>query len=106
MLTLLRALMTLRDGRGASIPPGQIGLPRRFPSPAGTAAQLLLVLLAGWMNRPQQDVIAYIQEENRVLKSKLNGKRIGITNDKARRSLPPGQSANVFSDDAGRGPRW
>ncbi len=33
--------------------------------------QLLLVTLAGWINRQQQDVIDYIQEENRILKSKL-----------------------------------
>ena len=26
--------------------------------------QLLLVTLPGWLNRQQQDVIAYIQEEN------------------------------------------
>ncbi len=30
--------------------------------------QLLLVTLAGWINRQQQDVIAYIQEEIRILK--------------------------------------
>ena len=40
------------------------------------AWQFLLVSVAGWINRHQLDVIAYIQEENRVLKSKLKGKRI------------------------------
>jgi hypothetical protein len=35
--------------------------------------RLLLVTLAGWINRQQQDVIAYIQEENRILKNKLKG---------------------------------
>ncbi len=43
--------------------------------------QLLLVSLAGWVNRHQQDVIAYIQEENRILRSKLKGKRIRFTDD-------------------------
>ena len=33
--------------------------------------QLLLVCLAGWINRQQRDVIEYIQEENRVLRCKL-----------------------------------
>ena len=33
------------------------------------AWQLLLVALAGWMNRHQQNVIAYIHEENRILKA-------------------------------------
>ncbi len=47
--------------------------------------QLLLVTLAGWINRQQHDVIAYIQEENRILKSKLKGKRIRFTNDERRR---------------------
>ena len=41
--------------------------------------------LAGWINRQQQDVIAYIQEENRILKSKLEGKRIRFTDDERRR---------------------
>ena len=43
--------------------------------------QLLLVSLAGWINRHQQDVIAYTQEENRILKAKLKGKRIRFTDD-------------------------
>jgi len=30
--------------------------------------QVLLATLAGWLNRHQQDVIAYLVEENRVLK--------------------------------------
>jgi hypothetical protein len=30
--------------------------------------RILLVALAGWVNRRQLDVIAYLREENRVLK--------------------------------------
>jgi hypothetical protein len=30
--------------------------------------RFLLLMMAGWMNRRQQDVIAYLQEENRVLR--------------------------------------
>ena len=41
--------------------------------------QLLLVILAGWLNRQQYDVIAYIQEENWIVKSKLKGKRTRFT---------------------------
>jgi len=48
---------------------------------ASQAWRLLLVFLAGWVNRHQLDVIAYIQEENRVLKSKLKGKRIRFTDN-------------------------
>jgi hypothetical protein len=29
--------------------------------------RFLVLMMAGWMNRRQQDVIAYLQEENRVL---------------------------------------
>ncbi len=47
--------------------------------------QLLLVSLAGWINRHQQGVIAYIQEENRILKGKLKGRRIRFTDDQRRR---------------------
>ena len=43
--------------------------------------QLYLVILAGWINREQQDVIEYLRTENAVLKEKLGKKRIlGITN--------------------------
>jgi hypothetical protein len=48
-----------------------INQPRRF----------LLLTVAGWMNRKQQDVIAYLQEENRVLREQLGGKRLRFTDD-------------------------
>ncbi len=54
--------------------------------------QLLLVSLAGWINRHQQDVIAYIQEENRILKGKLKGKRIRFTDDERRRLAVKGKA--------------
>ena len=37
--------------------------------------QLMLISLAGWLNRLQQTVIAYIKEEIRILKAQLGGKR-------------------------------
>ena len=55
------------------------------------AWQLLLVAVAGWMNRHQQDVIAYIQEENSILKGKLKGKRIRFTDDERRRLAVKGK---------------
>ena len=36
--------------------------------------QVLLITVAGWVNRHQQDVIAYLVEENRVLKEQFGGK--------------------------------
>ncbi len=38
--------------------------------------QILLAALAGWVNRQQQHIIEYLQEENRVLKEQLGGKRL------------------------------
>jgi len=46
---------------------------------------LLLVAVAGWMNRNQQDVLAYLQEEVRILKEQL-GKKPHF-NDAQRRRL-------------------
>src|SRR5579862_5484822 len=37
---------------------------------------ILLVALAGWMNRQQQEVIEYLKEENRILREKLGPGRI------------------------------
>jgi len=33
--------------------------------------QLLFLILAGWINRHQQEVIEYLRTENQVLKEKL-----------------------------------
>ncbi len=56
------------------------------------AWQLLLVCVAGWINRHQLDVIAYLQEENKILKSKLKGKRIRFTDDERRRLAVKGKA--------------
>ena len=42
---------------------------------------LLVIALAGWLNRHQQDVIDYLIEENRVLKEQLEGKRLRFTDE-------------------------
>ena len=46
---------------------------------------LLLLIIAGWVNRHQQDVIEYLRTENQVLKEKLGKKRILLTDDQRRR---------------------
>ena len=33
--------------------------------------QVLMLIFAGWVNRHQQDVIEYLQEENRALREQL-----------------------------------
>ena len=35
-----------------------------------------MLVVAGWVNRQQQDVIDYLQKENRVLRAGLRGKRV------------------------------
>ena len=47
--------------------------------------RLLLISLAGWLNQQQQDVIDYLQEENRVLREQLGGKRLLFNDDQRRR---------------------
>ena len=37
--------------------------------------QFLLLVFAGWVNRHQAEVVAYLQEENRVLREPLGGRR-------------------------------
>jgi len=47
--------------------------------------RLLLISLAGWLNQQQQDIIDYLQEENRVLREQLRGKRVRFSDDQRRR---------------------
>jgi len=51
--------------------------------------QLLVAAVAGWVNKEQRDVIAYIMEENKVLKERLTvalgGRRLLLTDDQRRR---------------------
>jgi hypothetical protein len=47
--------------------------------------QVIIALVAGWINRHQQHVITYLKEENRVLKAKLPGSRLRLTDTERRR---------------------
>ena len=47
--------------------------------------QFLMLTVAGWVNRHQQEVIDYLQEENRVLREQLGGKRLRFTDVQRRR---------------------
>ena len=49
------------------------------------AFKLILVSLAGWMNRQQQHVIEYLQEEIRVLKEQQGDGRPKFTGEQRRR---------------------
>ena len=45
----------------------------------------MLIAVAGWMNQPQQHAIEYLREENRVLRERLGGRRLGLNDDQRRR---------------------
>jgi putative transposase len=53
--------------------------------------QLFLAAAAGWLNRHQQDVIAYLVEENRILKEQLGRRRLRLTDDQRRRLAAKGK---------------
>ena len=46
--------------------------------------QFLLLILAGWINRRQQDAVEYLITENRILRQKLGKKRILLGDDQRR----------------------
>lgn len=48
--------------------------------------QFLTLTVAGWISRRQQDVIEYLQEENRILREHVGDRRLQFT-DTQRRSL-------------------
>jgi hypothetical protein len=63
-----------------------------------THLQFLLIAVAGWVNRHQQALIEYLQEENQVLLEQLGGKPRRFTDppanptcsqSKGRRTAPP-----------------
>ena len=43
------------------------------------------MIFAGWVNRRQLNVIEYLQEENRILKERLGGRRLRFTDAERRR---------------------
>jgi putative transposase len=47
--------------------------------------QLLLAMLAGWIQHHQQQVITYLLAENRILKAQLGGRRLRLTDTERRR---------------------
>jgi hypothetical protein len=49
--------------------------------------QLLVLMIAGWINRHQQGVIAFQREETKVLRKVLGGKRLRFTDGQRRRLI-------------------
>ena len=52
---------------------------------------LILAALFGWLEREQRDVIAFLREENRVLKAQLCGRRLRLDDNQRRRLAVIGQ---------------
>jgi putative transposase len=48
--------------------------------------QLLLAILAGWINRQQQEVIEYLRTENQILKEMLGNRLIDAGAEVRRRA--------------------
>src|SRR5262245_43321070 len=46
---------------------------------------VLIAMVAGWLQRHQQQVVTYLHEENRVLKAQLGGHRLRLTDTERRR---------------------
>jgi hypothetical protein len=53
--------------------------------------QLSLLILAGRINRQQQDAIEYLITENRILREKLGKKRVLLSDDRQRRLAGKGK---------------
>ena len=53
---------------------------------------LLVVAVAGWIQRDQQAAIVYLLEENRVLKARLRGRKLRFTDDERRRLAVKGKA--------------
>ena len=47
--------------------------------------RLLLIAVAGWMNHEQQQAIAYLREENRVLRAQIGTRRLRFDDNQRRR---------------------
>ena len=48
------------------------------------ALQFLVLTFAGWVNRHQDDLIAYLREENRVLREHLGPRPLRLTDAQRR----------------------
>ncbi len=53
--------------------------------------QLFFIMIAGWINQQQQEVIEYLRTENQILKEKLGKQRILLNDDQRRRLAVKGK---------------
>ena len=50
-----------------------------------SAVQLSLLVLTGWLDRREREALAYWIEENRLLRRRLDRRRLRLTDDERRR---------------------
>jgi hypothetical protein len=50
-----------------------------------SAVQMLLLTVTSWLDRREREVLAYLIEENRVLRRQLGGRRLRLTDDDRRK---------------------
>src|SRR5215831_14953118 len=50
-----------------------------------SALQMWLVVLIAWLDRQEREALAYLIEENRLLRRQLGGRRLRLTDDDRRR---------------------
>jgi len=50
-----------------------------------SALQMWLAVLIGWLDRREREALAYLIEENRILRAQLSGRRLRLTDDDRRR---------------------
>jgi putative transposase len=60
--------------------------------PSLAPLQFLFLVFAGWVNREQEAVIAYLREENAVLREQLGKRRLRLTNAQRRRMAVKGRA--------------
>ena len=62
---------------------------------------ILIAMIAGWIQPHQQQVITYLQEENRVLKAHLGGRQLRLTDFNG----APTDEVRIAIELSGEGPR-
>jgi hypothetical protein len=50
-----------------------------------SALQMVLLVLTGWLERREREALAYLIEENRLLRRQLGSRRLRLTDDDRRR---------------------
>jgi hypothetical protein len=58
---------------------------------ADASVRVLLAILFGWLEHRQQKALAYLIEENRILRARLHGRRLRLSDDERRRLAVRGQ---------------